>query len=145
VVQILARKNTWLVRSRVTGSNRTWIIDVFSQCFVTLRWTHSSPAWVGCRKCLLSGWICSRERWVWNKSVRYFDSSSFVEMPSFKLLCFWTLSSVLFLFKTVLFFVRAQRFGDWILSPSSGGNWVGRYGLAQSIGPYWVGFTWRQR
>jgi hypothetical protein len=32
-----------------------------------------------------------------------------------QLLCFWTLSIVLFLFKT-------QRFGDWILSPSSGKN-----------------------
>jgi hypothetical protein len=30
-----------------------------------------------------------------------------------QILCFWTLSIALFLFKT-------QRFGDWILSPSSG-------------------------
>jgi hypothetical protein len=30
-----------------------------------------------------------------------------------QVLCFWTLSIVLFLFKT-------QRFGDWILSPSLG-------------------------
>jgi hypothetical protein len=33
-----------------------------------------------------------------------------------KLLCFWTLSVVLFLFKT-------QLFKDWILSPSSGGTY----------------------
>jgi hypothetical protein len=33
-----------------------------------------------------------------------------------QLLFFWTLSIVLFLFKT-------QRFGDWILSPSSGGTY----------------------
>jgi hypothetical protein len=32
-----------------------------------------------------------------------------------QLLCFWTLSIILFLFGT-------QRFGDWILSPSSGKN-----------------------
>jgi hypothetical protein len=33
-----------------------------------------------------------------------------------QLLCFWTLPIVLFLFKT-------QRFGDWILSPSSSRTW----------------------
>jgi hypothetical protein len=35
-----------------------------------------------------------------------------------KSLLFWTLPIVLFLFKT-------QRFGDWILSPSSGGTYLG--------------------
>jgi hypothetical protein len=37
-----------------------------------------------------------------------------------KILCFWTLSIVLFLPKTLsCFYLKTQRFGDWILCPSS--------------------------
>jgi hypothetical protein len=60
-------------------------------------------------------------------------------IPEFlQILCFWTLSIVLFLFKK-------QRFGDWILSPSSGKTylvWLRRKGVALSLEPNWVGFTW---
>jgi hypothetical protein len=37
-----------------------------------------------------------------------------------QVLCFWTLYIVSSLTKTVLFIFKTQRFGDWILSPSSG-------------------------
>jgi hypothetical protein len=47
----------------------------------------------------------------------------------YKLKISWTLSIVLLLFKT-------RRFGDWIHR---------RQGLALSIGPNWIGFTWRRR
>jgi hypothetical protein len=44
------------------------------------------------------------------------DSSKYLV----QVLCFWTLSIVLSLSKTVLFIFKTQRFGDQILSPSSG-------------------------
>jgi hypothetical protein len=38
-----------------------------------------------------------------------------------QILCFWTLSIVLSLSKNrPVYFFKTQRFGDWILSPSSG-------------------------
>jgi hypothetical protein len=44
-----------------------------------------------------------------------------------QLLCFWALAIVLFLLKT-------QRFGDWILSPSSGGTY--QLGSIDRANPY---------
>jgi hypothetical protein len=37
-----------------------------------------------------------------------------------QILCFWTLSIILSLSKTLPVYFSKQRFGDWILSPSSG-------------------------
>jgi hypothetical protein len=47
-----------------------------------------------------------------------------------------------------VFYLKARRFRDWILSPSSIqsiSNPVQRQRLALSIGPIWVGSTWRWR
>jgi hypothetical protein len=37
-----------------------------------------------------------------------------------KILCFWTLSIVLSLYKNTVLFIFEKRFGEWILSSSSG-------------------------
>jgi uncharacterized membrane protein YoaT (DUF817 family) len=42
-----------------------------------------------------------------------FVKTSNLKEENVQILCFWTLSIILFLFKT-------QRLGDWLLSPSSG-------------------------
>jgi hypothetical protein len=81
--------------------------------------------------------------WKLGACDQYYQHSITVQilklLPSLQILCFWTSSIILLsLSKTPsCLYYKTQRFRDWILSPSSG--------KALSIGPDWVGFTWRQR
>jgi hypothetical protein len=52
------------------------------------------------------------DQWLSDKELSS-ETNLYNIITHVELLCFWTLSIILFLFKT-------QRFGDWILHPPSG-------------------------
>jgi hypothetical protein len=103
-----------LSKQNLPSLQNSWI-KYFSPWIKYIYWlstltSHAVLSWVSrklmrplcflCVTCVIDPFFLHRNRWL--KLVQ--------------LLCFWTLSIVLFLFKT-------QTFGDWILSLSSGGTY----------------------
>jgi hypothetical protein len=61
-------------------------------------------------------WHVVDEKYIYKTKGKYLLTGT-VKNSLNQLLCFWTLSTVLYLF------TNTQRFEDWILSPSSGGTY----------------------
>jgi hypothetical protein len=103
------------------------------------------------RPTILLDWF----RLKWNLNIKFYHiplirSKSLLWWYRVQILCFWTLSIILFLSKTSSCLYFKTHFGHWIVSPSSGKTYsdgpnLRRKGPALSIGPNWVDFTWRRR
>jgi hypothetical protein len=76
---------------------------------------------LGCQTCLLSLQATHELKPPTDRDNSFESCSVYGYVSLIQILFFWTLSNVLFISKTPSrFYLKTQRFADWILSPSSG-------------------------